>query len=176
MKECGQRLRDVHQPRPIALLRGCHEAVFRDCPRADQFFDEYDLRLSMDHKHAVRAATVACCIRDRADHLVLYPRKKRLEQEKQLKAMYAEVNRVADEFMVYQAKHEEAWRRHNCEVLSHDVNAYRQFTARDRLMAVPAPDTAALLVKIDVGTGLGDDYDDAIRADAHRLITAGSRS
>jgi hypothetical protein len=44
-------------------------------------------------------------------------------------------------------------------------------TARDGLMAIPAPTTAALLVKIEIAsTSLDDDHADATLADARRLL------
>lgn len=167
-----QRIRAEFDRRSAAEEEAC-EAASRECPRVAHFFDKYALELGMDRKRAIRSATIACVIRDSADHLVLYPREKRLEQERQLAAIDAEAEKVADEFVAYQARRERARKTHNCDELATYSNDYREtfFAARDRIMSVPAPDVAALLVKIEEGIGFGDEYDDAIRDDAHRLLT-----
>ena len=80
---------------------------------------------------------------------------------------------VADEFEAYQARSQEAAKRHNVEELQERIEELQQpwRAASAAIMAIPAPDTGALLVKLDIAFGsLCTDHAESAMADARRLL------
>lgn len=157
--------------RRIAAEEKAGEAVDAACPRIDRYFDEYNLGFGMSRETALGNAeySVAARAADAAgagDPMT----------DAQIKALYKECPRVVDEFMAYQERHEEACRLYGLKALQEQVTAYRAtyFEARDALMAVPAPDADALLVKMEIAsTWLDDPYAESAFDDARRLLGAG---
>jgi hypothetical protein len=166
---------DAEYDRRIAAEEAASEAVHDECPRVDRFFDEYGLGMSMTRERAIRAITWRCCQREHVSAMILYPPDKRDLNDEKLDAINAEADRVADEFMAFQARHDEAWERHGVDKLAARVAEYRElyFEARDDLMAVPAPDVEAVLTKFQIAATYVDHaYVDSAVADACRFLGA----
>jgi hypothetical protein len=138
------------------------EAVAAAHPREDRFFDEYDLGMGMSRDRAVHSASYSIFRRELRDRPL-----------PDAAAARAEAQRVADEFMAYQAEHQRLQRLHHLPELEKQVKAYRPryWGARDALMRVPAPDTDALLVKMEIAAmSLDDEHAESALADAKRLL------
>jgi hypothetical protein len=129
--------------------------------------------MGMKRDTAVRIAYYKICERERVSGLVLYPADQRAASEEKLRAMNEEADRIADEFMAYQAHHKSEERRLRLDELREQENGYREhfLEARDALMGMPAPDTEALLFKLEVAAiSCEDDHIESCLADAKRLI------
>lgn len=153
------------------------EAAGETVPREARFFDEYGLYMGDDREAAVRSITAACWTRDFGGRgIPLYPRHEREAYEAKLAEINAEAERVADEFMTFKARAEEAKRRYRCKELAAQRSAYlpRYQEARDALMVVPAPDNGALLTKLEIATeSLDNEHAESALADARRLLSVG---
>ncbi len=154
------------------------EAAGESVPREARFFDTYGLYMGDDREAAVRSITAACCSRDfgRQRGIPLYPKHEREAYEAKLAEINAEAERVADEFMAYNARTKEAERLHRCKEWAEQRKAYlpRYLEAREALMALPAPDNAALLAKLEIAAeSLTDDHAESALADARRLLIFG---
>ena len=168
---------DVEYDRRILAEEEAREAVDAECPREDRFFDEYDLRMGMKREAVVWHARHAVAEREGFNGLVLFPKESAVISNRKADALRAEAERIADEFMAYQERHNEAWERHGVDGLREVAEEYRPlwFAARDRFMAVPAPDVEALLVKLQIaGTWVDDDYVTSSFEDARRLLAQGN--
>lgn len=131
-------------------------ACERDCPRVDRYFDAYKLGFGMGRDR------VECFLR-------LYNTGARLNGKPQL-----DTAATADEFMAYQEHHQGIRKLHRVDAWEKEASDYGQahyFPARTALMAVPAPDTDALLVKIGIAAEAYDDeFMECCYADAKRLL------
>lgn len=134
------------------------EAAEAALPRVDGFFDEYRLGMSMK--------------RDAVEfHLQLYNTRERVAGKPQI-----DIAATAEEFERYRREHEAIARRFRVKELDQRCQqclpTYR--SARDALMAVPAPDQAALLIKMEIATvPLDEEHAESALADARRLLSDG---
>lgn len=131
------------------------EAADVEVPREDRFFDEYNLGMGMSRERVLDALRSYGW---RAGEAVDEPA-------------------ILAEFEDYQARVRAANKRHRVEELDAKVDELREpwREAREALMAVPAPDQAALLVKLEVALISGcDDHADSALADARRLLARDS--
>ncbi len=154
------------------------EAAGEAVPREARVFDAYGLYMGDRREAAVRSITAACCARDfgRQRGIPLYPKHEREAYEAKLAEINAEAERVADEFMTFKARAEEAKRRYRCKELAEQRKAYlpRYLEAREALMVLPAPDNAALLTKLEIAAeSQTDEHAESALADARRLLTFG---
>lgn len=94
-------------------------------------------------------------------------------------AAYADIPRIADEYMANLQANKEADEKHRCKELQEafDAACSAIWDARDKLLATPAPDAEALLFKLDLlvtDMDEGDEQDApavrAIRDDARRIL------
>ena len=147
----------------IAAEEAAIELVHRDCPREAKFFDEYKLGIGMKRDDAEWHARYAVVSRKRYGGTTL--------SKRQADAVRAEADRIVDEFMAYQARYEEAEKRHNVDALKRECEDYRDTynNARDELMAIPAPDTEALLIKMEM-MSWSSKYEEGTLEDARRLL------
>ena len=123
-------------------------------PRVGRYFDKYRLGMSMDR-----------------ERVVYWLRCYELTTKTKV-----DVQATADEFMAYQLAAKEATDRFGVGRTDERVEEFRPvyFRTRDRLMAVRAPDNAALLVKIEMATtSLDEDHAESTLADARRLLSTG---
>ena len=131
------------------------EAYGDASPRIDRYFDDYGLNTSMERGHVEGALTI-------------YNTRMRLNG-----AAKVDVAKVADEFDAYQKRDADLRKHYRVDEYWDAVTAYRPtfFRARDRIMEVPAPHVAALLVKIEIASiSLDNNHADAMLADARRLL------
>jgi hypothetical protein len=130
------------------------EAAGEAHPRVDRYFDEYRLGMGMSR-----------------DRVVYWLHHYALDAKSNI-----DVQATADEFMAYQDEARKVSERFSVKRLDEACEAYRPtyFQARDALMAVDAPDSAALLVKIQLAAqSLDGDHAESTLADARRLLAAG---
>ena len=131
------------------------EALGDASPRVDRYFDEYRLNTLMERGHVEGA-------------LGMYNTRQRLTGGAKI-----DVQTVADEFVAYLRRGAELRKRFRVDEYWSEVQAYRPtyFEARDRIMGVPAPHVAALLVKIEISAiSLDEEHANAVLADARRLV------
>ncbi len=122
-----------------------------DCPREARFFDTYGLGMGMSRRRVIDALR---WYGDRTGDRIN-------DQE------------VADEFEAYQARSKDAAKRHNVDERQERIEELQEpwGAARDAIMAIPAPNTGALLVKLDIAFGsLFTDHAEIAMADARRLL------
>lgn len=134
------------------------EAYGDASPRVDRYFNDYGFNMGMERGHMEGA-------------LAMYNTRMRVAGRPKVN-----VQQVADEFDAYRRR--DADRRKHFRVNEYwdAVTAYRPtfFEARDRIMDVPAPTIAALLIKIEIAAiSLDDDHAGAMLADARRLLSHG---
>lgn len=138
-----------------SLYEQASEAWERDHPRIDRYFNEDKLGIGMSRERVID--------RLRVNHWV----KGEAGDEEAIRAH-------ADEFMAYQERHEQTKKLHRVDEWEEQASAYGEahyFPARTALMAVPAPDTEALLVKMGIAAESGDeDFMASCYADARRLF------
>lgn len=135
----------------IARHEQAEELAGAACPREGIYFDEYNLGMGTSRERVISA-------------LGWY----QVSSGKPINA-----GQIADDFMAYQARHEATNKRFGVKALDADANAQkpRYFAAREALMAVPAPDTDALLMKFQIATiSLDDEFLESALADANRLL------
>ncbi len=122
-----------------------------DCPREDRFFDTYGLGMGMSRRRVIDALR---WYGDRTGNRI-------------------NEHEAADEFEAYQVRSQEASKRHNVDELQERIEELQEpwGAARDAIMAIPAPDTDGLLVKLDLAFGslCIADAENAM-ADARRLL------
>lgn len=140
-----------------ALSSAACEAWDIDCPRVGSFFEEHHLGIGMSRERVVRTLESNAFLKGQLPDAVA-------------------VEALADEFMAYQNRHTAIAERLKVDQLETDAADYGEshyFPARDRLMAIPAPDHAALLAKIEIAaTSLDDQHLEHVRQDARRLLGA----
>lgn len=124
-----------------------------ECPREARFFDTYRLGMGMSRQRVI-------------DELRWYSDRTggRINEHE-----------LADKFEAYQARSQEAAKRHSVDELDKRIDELKEpwRAAREAIMAIPAPDTAALLVKLDIAfTSLCTDHAEIAMADARRLLAA----
>jgi len=127
-------------------------------PRIDRYFDVYGLNTRMERGHVEGA-------------LQMYNTRQRVGGGTQI-----DIQQVADEFGAYLKRSADLRRHLRVEEYWDRSEAYRPtyFEARDRLMNIPAPDLAALLVKIEIAAvSLDDEHADSMLTDARRLLSHG---
>lgn len=138
-----------------SLHKAAENAWERDCPRDASFFDQDKLGIGMDRDRVIDTLRVN------------YWTKGREADEEAVRAR-------ADEFMAYQERHKQTRKLHGVEESEEQAVAYGEahyFPAREALMAVPAPGTDALLIKMEIAAGAGDEeFMDSCYADAKRLL------
>ncbi len=156
------------------------DAAGEAVPREARFFEQYGLYMGNDRKAAVRAITHACYRRDLGQRgYPLYPQREREAFDAKMAEINAEAERVADEFITFKARTEEAKRRYRCKELAEQRSSYlpRYVEARDALIAVPAPDNAALLTKMEIAAeSLDDEHAESALLDARRLLNIATGS
>lgn len=133
--------------------------------RVDRYFDEFNLGIGMSRRRVMPAITHAIVRRD-------YPEGHLLFREESA-AVVDDAERLTDEFMGYQQKITDARERYQTEQRWDEMRAHQpKFeAARNAFMAVPAPDTDALLTKMEIAAvSLDDDHADSCLADAKRLL------
>lgn len=147
------------------------------CPREARYFDKYNLGIGMNRERAFSELRYQLCQRAGINGLVISPPQRRKECEAKLDAIGKEAERIADEFMTYQQRHADTKR--SCRVeettdAAHDYGEQHFFPSREALMRLPAPDQAALLVKMEISTrSLDDEHAESTLADARRLLSGG---
>jgi len=125
------------------------------CPRVDVFFDKYRLGMGMNRSRVVENLQYYNVRNDRANRI--------------------DVEAVADDFMAFQERSKAAEQRFCVGELEEAIEASRPafHETREALMRVSAPDTAALLVKIEIAfCSLDTDHADSTLVDAKRLLAA----
>lgn len=166
---------DVEYDRRICAEEQASEAVEAECPREDRFFSEYHLSMGEKRESVVWHARHAIAAREGWNGLVVFPKAQSTISEQLANAIREQAEQIADEFMAYQAKHDDAQKRHGVKELWAKVEEYRPiwFAARDRFMAVPAPDVEALMIKFEIaGNWVDDDYVASSFDDARRLLSS----
>ena len=127
-------------------------------PRVDHYFEEYNLNTSMKRGHVEGT-------------LAMYNTRMRLTSGTQI-----DVQRVADEFEAYLQRSARLRDQFRVGEYWGQVEEYRPtyFEARDRIMQVPAPHVAALLVKIEIAAiSLDEEHAEVMLAAARRLLSTG---
>lgn len=125
------------------------EAAGDEHPREDRFFVTYGLGMGMSRQRVLDT----------------------LDWRNRITGKEAEA--IADEFMAYQERSREVDRRHGIDELDKRIEELREpwRAAREALMAIPAPDTDGLLVKLEIAfASLCTDHADNALADAKRLL------
>ncbi len=126
-------------------------AAGEERPREDRFFDTYGLGMGMSRRRVIDALR---WYSDRTGDRI-------------------NEHEVADEFEACQARSKDAAKRHNVDELQERIEELQEpwGAARDAIMVIPAPDTGALLVKLDIAFGsLRTDHGESAMADARRLL------
>ena len=126
--------------------------------RIDRFFEQYQLNTSMKRGY-VEA------------QLKLYNTRARLTGGAKI-----DVQKVADEFDAYRKRSADLRAQFRVDEYWDQSAQYRPtyFEARDRIMQIPAPHVAALLVKIEIAAiSLDNEHADLMLADAQRLLSNG---
>lgn len=140
-----------------ALHSAAAEAWFCECPRQDEYFDEHKLGIGMSRERVIQRLQINAIIKgaDPEDPAIAT---------------------IADAFMAYQNRNADAKDRLGVDRLEDKASDYGEaefFPARERLMATPAPDTAALLLKLEIAAVSTDgDHIESVLADARRLLEA----
>ena len=136
-----------------AVAYAAEEAEELECPRVDHYFDEYKLGIGMSRERVVET----------------------LRWYAYRGARPVDVDATADEFMAYQESHKECHERHRTEELNDAASEYGEthyFPARAALMAAPAPDAEALLLKMEIAATWADEpFVDSCFADVRRLLS-----
>jgi len=133
--------------------------------RVDRYFDEFNLGIGMSRHRVMPAIIHAVVRRD-------YPEGHLLSREESA-AVVDEAERLTDEFMEYQQKLTDARERFQTEQRWDEMRAHQpEFeAARNALMAVPAPDTDALLTKMKIALeSMEEAHAVSSLEDAKRLI------
>ena len=147
------RVRSVHSAL-WGLSDAAQEAVEATTPdRIDHYFDVYGLGIGLSKPR----------IEEALKHYVW-------RTGNQL-----DVAKVASDFDAYQTLFIAARERFETDRLYRQASDHNAtFSAvRDRLMAIPAPDTAALLLKIETAAvSLDEEHADSVLADARRLLAS----
>lgn len=143
------------------------ETYYRESPDRTEEFAAYGLRFGKDREQLIRNAEVAIAIRDYKGHHI---------SPELFDAATEEATRVVDAFLAYRKQHSEAFERIvEPAERKHDAAVDARHKAREALLNTPAPDGAAIAVKLDVLAAImeGDqnyEYVAPIRADARRLL------
>jgi hypothetical protein len=157
-------------------LCNVHSVLEEQLPgRVDRYFDDLGLYIGAKREDAVSAARMALWRREfGTTGLILYPADARIQQESRQAEILIEAERTADEFMAYQEHCERERERLGVDDADDAASIYGEthyFPARDALMDVPAPDEAALLIKLMVALeSLSDAHADSTLGDARRLV------
>lgn len=138
-----------------SMHEAAENACERECPRIASFFDKDKLGIGMSRERVIeRLRFNHWATGEAGDEGALRQR--------------------ADEFMAYQEHHERVRKLHRVDEWEEQASAYGKahyFPARAALMAVPAPDTDALVVKIGIAAGAyEDDFVKSCHTDAKRLL------
>jgi hypothetical protein len=140
--------------------------------RVDFYFDELKLGIGMRRDDARRAIITALSIQTFGNNGG--PKPGTDAYEAKLVEIADEANRIAAEFMAYQEDIQAERTRLRVEELRQDAIEYGEahyFPARHALMQTPAPDFAALLVKMGIAARWADEpFVDSALADAKRLL------
>ena len=154
-----------------AHCSAAHAEAEAACPPNNEFFERYNVHHGVSREQNVRQAQISILL----DHC--YGRAPTVQEHRQI---FADANRVVDDFEAYCAKRDEAYRDYDECQEQFDNAADAQHDAREALLYLPAPDHAALLEKIDLLALIMQEMavEDAermaaVKADAHRLLNAG---
>lgn len=152
-----------------------------ECPDRDAEFERYGLRCpNLERENIVRIVRAALCMSEfGGTGMFLYPPDKRAEQTSKMPEIAVDAERIADDYL--------AWRSHKSEAYDrivgpaeekHDAAVDMRSAARTALLETQAPDTEAMLFKLDLlssimAEGDAEDADQVvnIRDDARRLLT-----
>lgn len=160
----------------IDKANAADEAAELDCPRDPIWFEgKYHLSIGMSRER-VRNVIASALTYEHAKQLVAMTRQSAGARLEACRAQHAEIDRLADEFMVYQERSRDADRRHKVHELRDESDAYGgDFRdAFDDLMEVAPPDTPAFVAKLELAANFGNDGDHyTIVEDAKRLFGEG---
>ena len=152
------------------------EAAHAMVPRIDEYFDFYRLHIGMDRGGAHRSVHSALWMKEFGHAgLVLWPKEKREPQEAKAQLVKTKADRVTDEFMAYQGRWQAIRVTLGVEEAQNHAAEMREeyFSARSKLLAVPALDTAGLLLKLELAFVSGAQVDEEFAlSDARRLLAA----
>lgn len=127
-------------------------------PRVGRYFDEYHLNMLMERGHIEGA-------------LAMHNTRQRVTGGDQI-----DVKQTADEFEAYRTRSTDLRKHFRVDEYWDHATVYRPtyYEARDRIMAVPAPDIPALLVKIEIAAvSLDNEHAESMLVDARRLLSDG---
>lgn len=172
--EAHWRTVDAEYTRRCAAHDSAHEAFHDELRRSEgNWFTggggglRSAFRYGIDRDEALRCATWELC----QAYAVAHPGRRQTGTE--LKAMNAEADRIADEFMAHQERKEALSRRYLVEELERERKAYYPTfdSARYALMDVPAPDFAAAMVKVEIAFDTTEwRHEQAVLSDLRRLV------
>lgn len=161
----------ANEQRISAHCDALYKAANRVCPRRDEFFSRYNLGRGEDRKRNVHAAYMT---------LLIERSKGKAFTEEQVKQTIADAEAVVVDFDQWAVAHDQAFSAHDALVPQQDAAFDEVTAARTALIKTDAPDTAALLFKIELlATYLEDvESEDAepgcnLRRDAQRLLSHG---
>lgn len=165
------RLADAELQQLDAALTSAHDAAEAACPRMDEFFKRYGLGAGWSYDRNYRAAHMS---------LVIERSKGRHSTPQEAKQISADAYRVVDDFETYCARRDEAFRGYDKLENRFDAVVDERSNARNDLLDTPAPDQAAMLVKIELLAAILDEVSSedaesiaAVRNDARRLLARG---
>lgn len=151
-------------------LRALHDAAEAACPRRDEFFRRFGMGSGWSRQRNFQAAQMAIVIERTEGGAVL----SRAAAEQAT----ADAYRVVDDFETWCARHDEAFREYNAMEERFDAIVDERSRAQEAVLATPAPDSDALLFKIELLSAMmteaaAEDAHrlDAVHADARRLLT-----
>lgn len=150
------------------------EAAENDCPHDPLWFDDkYKLRTGMSRDEAAHFIALEL-VRDEMKKRRELPRRDEAAARAACRALNAEARRLADEFMAYNARIADAERRHHVADFEaeEETAATNWKAAHIELMAIPAPDVPAFLMKLETAIHFGGHRDKlGVLDDARRLLT-----
>jgi hypothetical protein len=154
-----------------------HSAAFdaaeAECPREEVFFRRYKLGCNFSREENLRAAHQAVVL----ERVCVLGRS--LRNGKEAAEAREEAIRIVDRFDDWRKRYTKAHERHDCDAWEERYNAVvdRRYEAQDALIAMKAPDHAAVLLKLEILAERMDgedsqEYVEAVRDDMRRLTGA----
>ncbi len=152
-------------------VEAAHRKGLAACPLDDEFFKRYGMGHGWDIERNFRAAHMS---------LVIERGKGRTLSPEEARQTAADAQSAVDKFEAYQARHAEAFAEYDRRQTRFDELVEEDFAAFTDMIKTPAPDSDALLYKIEaLATRLtaweSEDATSiiALRADGRRLLTTG---
>jgi hypothetical protein len=164
-------------------INAAHSAAFdaaeAECPREEEFFRRYNLGCYDDKARGRERneRTAAWAIySERLAALVRSGSERRNLTDEEIEEAKRDAEKVVDRFDAWCTARDEAHDRHHCDQWERRFDALfdRRYKAQEAVLATPAPDQTALLVKFDILTAMMDGEQDLSRvellqADARRF-------